>query len=150
MKLYQTDKNGFLVGEVNATKCPLTGVDLIPAGAVQEVPPLVGNNKAAKFDGQKWLIVDDLQGVEYWLNGQKNTIKERGESLPADAELTEPQDLIDERERIQAIENAKADLLNIDFASIRAIREYIASKADAPKILKDREEAAQASRAKLK
>jgi len=43
-----------------------------------------------------------------------------------------------------------AELAAIDAASIRAIREYIASKADAPQILKDRELAAQAARAKLK
>jgi hypothetical protein len=46
--------------------------------------------------------------------------------------------------------NAKNELLEIDLASIRAMREYIASKADAPQILKDRETAAQAARAKLK
>lgn len=52
---------------------------------------------------------------------------------------------------IAAAENAAAlaELAAIDLASIRAMREYIASKADAPKILKDRETAAQAARAKL-
>ena len=45
---------------------------------------------------------------------------------------------------------AKAELLAIDVASVRALREYIASKADAPQILKDKEAAAIAARAKLK
>lgn len=45
---------------------------------------------------------------------------------------------------------ALAELAVIDAASVRAIREYIASKADAPQILKDKETAAVLSRAKLK
>jgi hypothetical protein len=45
---------------------------------------------------------------------------------------------------------AVAELLAIDAGSIRAIREYIASKADAPAILKDKEAAAVLARVKLK
>lgn len=49
------------------------------------------------------------------------------------------------------VENSvKGDLAAIDLNSIRAIREYIASKADAPQILKDRETLAAQLRAKLK
>lgn len=44
----------------------------------------------------------------------------------------------------------QAELIAIDLQSIRAIREYIASKADAPQILKDKEVAAQSARVKLK
>lgn len=43
----------------------------------------------------------------------------------------------------------KDELAAIDLASIRAMREYIAAKADAPQVLKDREAAAVALRAKL-
>lgn len=47
-----------------------------------------------------------------------------------------------------------AELINqlngLDMATIRAMREYIASKADAPQILKDRETLAAQLRAKLK
>lgn len=45
---------------------------------------------------------------------------------------------------IEAEESArvKADLAAIDLASIRSMREYIASRADAPKELKDLEAAA--------
>lgn len=50
-----------------------------------------------------------------------------------------------EREGVRA----KAELKRIDLASIRSIREYIASKQDAPQILKDRETAAAAERAKI-
>lgn len=45
---------------------------------------------------------------------------------------------------------AKANLASIDLASIRALREYIAAKPDAPQILKDKEAAAVAERGKIK
>lgn len=48
------------------------------------------------------------------------------------------------------VSQVKADLLVTDMTSIRAMREYIASKADAPQILKDRETLAEQLRAKLK
>lgn len=44
---------------------------------------------------------------------------------------------------------ALAELAAIDAASIRAMREYIAGKPDAPQVLKDRETTAQAARGKL-
>lgn len=54
--------------------------------------------------------------------------------------------------QIEALEKekAKADLMQLDMATIRAMREYIASKADAPQILKDRETLAAQLRDKLK
>lgn len=45
---------------------------------------------------------------------------------------------------------ARAELLRIDLASIRVMREYVATLADAPQIIKDREKAAAAERAKIK
>lgn len=47
-------------------------------------------------------------------------------------------------------EAVKAKLADIDLRSIRAIREYLAAKPDAPKVLKDREAEAATERAKLK
>lgn len=47
-------------------------------------------------------------------------------------------------------DKAKAELASIDLASIRAIREYIVSKPDAPQILKDHEASAALARAKVK
>lgn len=43
----------------------------------------------------------------------------------------------------------KAKLADIDLRSIRAIREYLAAKPDAPQVLKDREAEAAVERAKL-
>jgi len=54
------------------------------------------------------------------------------------------------KEAAEANAAAKAELKKIDIDSIRVIREYIASKPDAPQIIKDRETAAVLERAKLK
>lgn len=50
----------------------------------------------------------------------------------------------------EATAAAKAELVAIDLASIRSIREYLASRPDAPQHLKDRETAAIAARARIK
>jgi|APLak6261667961_1056064.scaffolds.fasta_scaffold23272_2 hypothetical protein len=50
----------------------------------------------------------------------------------------------------QEKEKIKSDLMLLDQQTIRAMREYIASKADAPQILKDRETLAAQLRVKLK
>lgn len=50
----------------------------------------------------------------------------------------------------QASDKAKADLIALDLASIRAIREYIVSKVDAPQALKDKDALAVAARTKVK
>jgi hypothetical protein len=63
------------------------------------------------------------------------------------ADLRKPTlEQIAEAERAAAL----AELALIDAASVRSLREYVASKADAPKILKDKEAAAVIARAKLK
>ena len=49
-----------------------------------------------------------------------------------------------------AAADARAELAAIDAATIRALREYVAAQPDAPQIIKDREKAAQAARAKIK
>lgn len=53
---------------------------------------------------------------------------------------------------LQAIEGekAKAALLDIDLASIRALREWVAAQPTAPQIIKDREALATQTRAKIK
>lgn len=47
-------------------------------------------------------------------------------------------------------EEVKAKLREIDLASIRSLREYVASQLDSPKIIKDMESEATAARSKLK
>lgn len=64
---------------------------------------------------------------------------------PADPPVPEPPPTPE-----QLAAQAKAKLADIDMRSIRAIREYLAAKPDAPQVLKDREAEAVAERVKLK
>lgn len=58
MIVYQTDAQGFYVGETTADPDPVDkGSWLIPGGAVQAAPPDVDEGFAAKWDGEGWLIV---------------------------------------------------------------------------------------------
>lgn len=149
VKVYQTDGSGFLVGEVIAKNDPLGGGFLIPAGCVIEAPPKSENKKAAQYINGKWALVDDLKGVKYWLNGEALEVKERGESLPVGAVLEEPIDLVQAREALEKKQQIIGELSVIDLQTIRAMREYIASKPDAPQILKEREALAIEARANL-
>jgi hypothetical protein len=65
-----------------------------------------------------------------------------------DAAALAAQAAIDEAAQQQRA--ALAALNDLDLSSIRALREYIAAKADAPQALKDKEAAAVVERGKLK
>lgn len=114
------------VGESEADESPLEpGVFLIPAHATELAPPKAQAGKVRAFEAGAWV--------------QRVIPVPPAPPEPTPAELKE-------------IANApvKAKLMEIDLASIRGIREYIAAKADAPQLLKDKEAAAVAERAKLK
>lgn len=120
-------ETGELVGQGDADESPLEpGVFLIPAHAAEDAPPAF-DAKAQQCvrEAGAWVLRD----------------------IPPPPKPKEPTP-----EEIKEAENAaiKAKLSEIDFASIRALREYIAAKPDAPQLLKDREAAAVAERAKLK
>ena len=51
---------------------------------------------------------------------------------------------------LAAAEETKAKLREIDIASIRALREYVAAQPDAPKLVKDKEAEAAVERGKMK
>lgn len=151
MKYFQTDEDGYFVGEFEADKSPLEpGKFLIPRGGVLTKPPATGANQAARYVAGAWSLVPDFRGVAYWTADHKKTvITERGVSVPvgtfpADPPLTQTE--ID----TAASNAAKVKLAEIDLKSIRSIREYIAAKADAPAILKTLETDAQAERVKVK
>lgn len=120
-------ETGELVGSSDADESPLEpGVFLIPAHAAEDAPPAFDAKVQQCFrEGAAWVLRD----------------------IPPP-----PAPPVKTPEEIAAEEQAaiKAKLTEIDFASIRALREYIAAKPDAPQILKDREAAAVAERAKLK
>lgn len=149
MKVYQTDSKGFLVGELIAKNDPLGGGFLIPAGCVLDQPPVIKANQVAQFINGKWQVLPDFQNTEYWLNGQKFKIEAKGIDLPEGATLSEPAELIAAREEQERQAQLKGQLLEIDLKSVRALREYIAAQADAPQYIKDKELAAQTTRAKL-
>jgi hypothetical protein len=75
--------------------------------------------------------------------------------LADDTKVVEPFDYSAEEARqvtaakVLANDKIKEKLADIDLRSIRAIREYIAAKADATQILKDREAEAVAERERL-
>lgn len=171
MKYFQTDKDGFLVGEFQAEISPLEpGFDpasvpdldpgqepgvyvppvyLIPGGGVEISPPVVGVNQAARWVNGQWEIVPDFLGAVYFLGDHsRNEIKARGVALPVGALATNPPDTAAEttaKTRADAIR----ELAAIDLASIRSMREWIVAQASAPQIIKDHSAAAAAARAKL-
>ena len=58
MIAYQTNREGFFTGIVEADESPLEqGVYLIPAGAVEIEPPSFGPGSAARWTGDAWQIV---------------------------------------------------------------------------------------------
>lgn len=90
--VYQTDGEGYYVGEEVAFDDPLTpGAVLIPAGCVVDAPPQAGQNQIAKREGGEWVLVPDYRGTVYWLpDRSRNEVTERGIPLPQGALLAEP------------------------------------------------------------
>jgi len=59
MIVYQTDYEGFFVGQASADPDPLVeGSWLIPGGCVEAAPPALGEGQMAKWSKGKWVIVD--------------------------------------------------------------------------------------------
>jgi hypothetical protein len=59
MIVYQTDYEGFLVGQTSADPDPLVeGNWLIPGGCIETAPPALGEGQRAKWSEGKWSVVD--------------------------------------------------------------------------------------------
>lgn len=151
MQVFQTDENGFLVGATVADESPLEpGIFHIPRGCVEVVPPEIGVNQCAHWNGAAWDLLPDHRGRVYWLaDHTRHVIGARGETKPADAFDEDPPKTAAELEAEDSAA-AKRELVALDLSSIRDIRAYIAAKADAPQLLKDREASAIAARARVK
>jgi len=151
MKIYHFDHNGLFIGESDADRSPLENeVFLIPANATNIKPPEIGLNQIQKFNGVNWSVIADFRGFKYWTSHNvMHEILNAGELLPSEFFTENPPKTQNEID-LEISNQAKNDLIALDLASIRSIREYIASKADAPQILKEREAAAIAARAKIK
>ena len=90
--VYQTDSEGYYVGEEVAFDDPLTpGAVLIPAGCVVDAPPQAGQNQIVKREGGAWTLVPDYRGTVYWLSDRsRHEVTARGIPLPDGALLSEP------------------------------------------------------------
>ena len=65
MQVYQTDHEGFLVGETFADPDPMDEANwLIPGGCVEQEPPALSDGQRAQFVGGAWLVVDPEPVVE--------------------------------------------------------------------------------------
>lgn len=57
--VYQTDRDGFYVGEAAADPDPQNvGNWLIPAGCVEMKPPLINGGKRPQWAGYKWKLIN--------------------------------------------------------------------------------------------
>ena len=65
MQVYQTDHQGFYVGQATADPDQLdVGNWIIPGGCVTEPPPTVGEKQLAKWADGVWVITDVLDPVD--------------------------------------------------------------------------------------
>jgi len=96
MKAYQTDKNGFLVAEVDCQPSPLEpGKFLVPGGCVQAIPPIVPEGSVAKWENGEWKIETSPVGKTYY-SKQDRSIKyfDLGEAI--DDEYTDAEPIAEE------------------------------------------------------
>jgi len=69
--VYQTDRSGLFVGEVQARESPLEpDVYIIPAGCVEVPPPAAEAKKAVMWMVDAWVLVADHRG-EVWFSGNE-------------------------------------------------------------------------------
>jgi len=65
MKVFQTDHEGFLVGETFADPDPLNeGNWLIPGGCVEQEPPILEPGQGARFADGAWVVVEPVSVPE--------------------------------------------------------------------------------------
>lgn len=107
----------------------------------------------AMLAGTLWRLVKD-DAAQAWVAVEDNSTIERFNFNRADFPDAQPPALpkyfpSKSPEEIAASAAIKAKLLEIDLASIRGLREYIAAKPDAPQILKDKEAEAAVERDKF-
>ena len=103
-----------------------------------------------KENGQGGFLVNGDMSVP---NSSGNRHYRMVQEWIADGGVVDPFETVAEitaRETAEANAVALKELEELDLQSIRAIREYIAAQPGAPKVLKDKEAAANVARKKLK
>lgn len=105
MKIYNISQlTGEFVSIGTADESPLEpGAWLIPAGAVTEEPPKVANRKIAVWKNDKWSVLDDWRGYQYWSkeDGKEHIIGEIGERPPKGHLTERPPLSVDEIEDLR-------------------------------------------------
>lgn len=62
MQVYQTDENGYFVGETYADPDPLeSGSWLIPGGCVAVAPPTMSDGQKAKWQSGRWVVEEPVE-----------------------------------------------------------------------------------------
>lgn len=90
--VYQTDHQGIYTGTIVADRSPLEpDVWLIPGGCVEIAPPAVPENKAALWNGRKWVLVDSYQGLTvYNITTRADLVIEQAGDIPVGYTLAVP------------------------------------------------------------
>lgn len=103
MIVYQTDKDGYFLWEVEADEDPLNpGTYLVPGGCTEIAPPEEAQFSVRQFANGEWSVLPNFVGVTYWLpDGSEHTISEIGITLPEGA-LGFPPDIAPTLEQIKA------------------------------------------------
>lgn len=93
---------------------------------------------------QAWVAIEDNSTIERFNFNRADFPDAQPPALPKYFPSKSPEEIAAEEQAA-----IKAKLFEIDLASIRGLREYIAAKPDAPQILKDKEAEATVERDKL-
>lgn len=160
MTVYTYNADGYYTGPHCCQACPKTGGLLYPP-RYTETPPPAGAYQIARAVNGAWKMVPDNRGRQIYNTTDGSAKLCDTLDIPNGYTLEPPPascykwdgktwviDAAAQKERDNAIIIAK--LAEIDMASIRSMREYIAAQADAPQYIKDHEASAKAEREKLK
>lgn len=132
----------------------------IPRSCVEDEPPPHKEGFAIIREGNAWAYVVDHRGKTVYTkaDGTPKTVITPG-PIPDEYTLLVPGPFpkwsknkwVEDTEAAKKQNNAdvKTTLFNIDVASIRSIREWIATQPGAPQFIKDHEKNAQVQRGKL-
>jgi len=136
----------------------------IPRGCVEDAPPAAKDGFAIVREGALWIYVKDYRGQTMYATADRSpVIIDFLGPIPEGYTLAEPGPfsiwqktkwVVDAAAKTAAEKEAnnaaiKAELVAVDMASIRAIREWLAAQPNAPKFVIEHEKEAQEKRKKL-
>lgn len=86
---YQTDNEGFFVGEVEGVWSPVDEVFLAPKGAVSTAPPSTVLPNRARYVDDTWTTIADNRSQTYWVDYEEFTMDVLGD-FPVGAVTVDP------------------------------------------------------------